>query len=248
MPQGRRVSRSGDGVYTDEDVGKLDDLDLLAFGLLVMFRSATTTQTPKNQGMVKLGNVAIAKHNNDYIVSCNGVVDEYVITKSTPLSLQDVATRGDLVKAETVPSGELDKLVKEDKLYSVINRAKDGSLLKKYFAPVHYRVRLKDQAAEQIRRMLADSIGGIAPPTTIIWLSPSDSFNPHAEMRIVKHFNDEGWGNPAFIGVCKPCCENCAGALESKGVSYSRWSPLGEQHTGWMAPEEITGTVVKTLQ
>ena len=232
MPNGRRVERDETGVYGDNP-DLLDDLDLLAFGLLVMFRSGITTQTKKNQGMVKLGNVAVAKHNNDYIVSCNGVVDQYDITKSTPLSLQDVATRGQLVRTETVEGGNTDTLVKEDKaLYSVINRMKNGKLLKKYFAPVHYRVRPKDQAAEQLRRMLSDSIGGIAPPTAIIWLTPSDSFNPHAEMRIVKYFRDKGWGTPGFIGVCKPCCENCANALDNSRIAYSRWSPLGEQQTG----------------
>lgn len=243
MPAGRQVTRDGDGVYTDEDATLLNDLDLLAFGLLVMFRSATTTQTPKNQGKVKLGNVAVAKHNNDYIVSCNGVVDEYNISKSTQLTLQDVAMRAEIKSTEVVSIGEPDNLIKEEKtLYSVINKMKDGTLIKKYFVPVHYRVRVRDQAAEQIRRMLADSAGGMTPPTKIIWLEPTDSFNPHAEMRIVKYFNDKGWGNPGFIGVCKPCCENCATELDSRGISYSRWSPLGVQHTGWDAPNMVTDT------
>ncbi len=239
MPKGRKVTQAN-GVYDGEDRTKLDDLDLLAWGLLATLKSGSVSQTRDQQSQIAKSNVAVARVGaSHYVVACNGVKENaYEIsspTRSNPnMNLQDLATRADVVdRKENVENpgadlvGEIQKQGR--KLYYVIHRRKgDGVFIKQVFAPRDYSFTPKDHIASFMKRMLKEAGTPLPPATGITLLTPTESFDAHGEMRILAYCRERKLPL-SFIGVCKPCCEKCAETLDKEEVGYARWAPLAQQ-------------------
>jgi hypothetical protein len=257
MPNGRKVTNDN-GVYieeTYENLHLLHDLDLIARGMLVMLASCTRTQTKKNQGGVLMSNVAVAKIDGRYIFACNGIPDQLDITRSTQLNLQDVPTRTEVRWREGVDDPGSDKIDVVNKepltsggrpLVSVVNEKPDGTFVKQYLEVIHYRVVPREKIRPFLNNMLAGANNPMPAATQVTLLGPTEAFDAHAEMRILKFCRDNGLPLQ-FIGVCKPCCEHCANALDAQRIGYSRWAAAAQQHTGWTNSEEIKDTTTRDL-
>lgn len=68
-----------------------------------------------------------------------------------------------------------------------------------------------------------------------VWIVQNGNGNMHAEMQLVQELhNDSCLYRGVYIGVSKPCCEQCANLLDKLGISYLHWHDDRVVH--WESP------------